>query len=519
VDWSPDESRLTTASLDGTAILWDAQTGQALYTLTGHEGRVNLALWSPDGSYVGTAGEDGTLRIWDAANGELKRTIDTSGAVSSLAWAPNSVRIVSGHGDGTLRIWEVASGRLLETLRGHEGLVTDLKWSPAGDDRLASADGNGNVRLWNAAPSTAWRLYPPQAERGGAWSIQGADWSSDGRYLVLAGGDLLDNTEPPSFAIWDVQANRLTMENLGEALNYHGVFADFSQDDQKILYVGLEGFPGFEGGETAYVFDARSGEILRTFTPGVGLVRSIAWSPDGSQVATGIRLDENYWDYTCRTDIWDYQTGELITHLVTAVDDETDEPVHLEWSPDGSRFAASCLTGGLVFDAHTWELLYSVQHEAPSYTGITAWSPDGTRLLTGGGHDEEGAKDNTVRVWDGETGEELLVISGHTKSVWPGSWSPDGKRVVTFSNDGTVRVWDSSTGDELLTLSVPVLYGGAAWWSPDGQHLAIVGLDTLVSVWRVWQTTDELVDYARECCVVRQLTPAERQQFGLPDED
>ena len=120
-------------------IVWDAQTGQALYTLAGHEGRVNLALWSPDGSQLATAGEDGMLRIWNAADGELLRSIETNaGAVISLAWAPNSVRIVSGHGDGSLRIWEIASGKLLETLRGHQGMVSDLKWSPV-DDRLASA--------------------------------------------------------------------------------------------------------------------------------------------------------------------------------------------------------------------------------------------------------------------------------------------------------------------------------------------------------------------------------------------
>jgi len=63
---------------------------------------------------------------------------------------------------------------------------------------------------------------------------------------------------------------------------------------------------------------------------------------------------------------------------------------------------------------------------------------------------------------------------------------------------------------------VPVGYGLLTWWSPDGQHLAIVGHETLVSVWRVWQSTEELVAYAKECCAIRQLTPAERKQFGLP---
>ena len=141
---------------------------------------------------LATAGEDGTLRIWNAADGELLRSIETNaGAISSLAWAPNGVRIVSGHGDGSLRIWEAATGKLLETLRGHQGIVSDLKWSPV-DDRLASGDGSGYARIWNAAPSTAWRLYPPQAARGGDWTVQGASWSSDGRYLAVAGGDVID---------------------------------------------------------------------------------------------------------------------------------------------------------------------------------------------------------------------------------------------------------------------------------------------------------------------------------------
>ncbi len=131
------------------------------------------------------------------------------------------------------------------------------------------------------------------------------------------------------------------------------------------------------------------------------------------------------------------------------------------------------------------------------------------------GNDEIGAKDNTARIWDGETGKELLVYSGHTKATWPGDWSPNGERVATFGNDGTVRVWDSSNGDELLKLSVPVLYGGYAWWSPDGQHLAIVGSETLISVWRVWQSKQELIEYAKEWSVIRDLTDAERQRFGL----
>ncbi|MBN1145638.1 MAG: hypothetical protein JXA78_00170 [Anaerolineales bacterium] len=508
VDWSPDEEKLATASLDGTVMVWDARTGQALYTLAGDEGRINLALWSPDGSQIVTGGADGVVRLWDAANGELKSSILTNaGEIFSLVWAPNGVRIFSGHRDGSLRIWEVASGKLLETLRGHQGIITDLKWSPA-DDHLASVDGSGYARVWNAAPSTAWRLYPPQAERGGDWSVCGASWSSDGRYLAMAGGDPIGSTEPPSFAIWDVEANQLIMENLGDELNFIGNEANFSPDDRAILYQGSGVFPDLAGGESAYVFDAGTGQVIYTFTPdGVTQVRSSAWSLDGFQVATGLFNGDIL--------IWDYQTGKQVARLV----DSTDRFMinYVEWSPDGSKIAAaSDDSNAYIWDAFTWEPLFTLHHEPPTFVGTAAWSPDGTRLLTTAGNDEQGAKDHTARIWDAATGKELLAFHGHTQFVCPGDWSPDGKRVATFGNDGFVKIWDSSTGDELLTINVPVLYSGSAWWSRDGQHLAIVGMETLVSVWRVWQSKEELLAYAKECCVVRELSPEERELYGLP---
>ncbi len=377
VDWSPDDAQLATASLDGTAMIWDAKTGQKLFILEGHEGRVNLALWSPDGSRIATGGGDGIVRIWNAATGELQSSIATNaGEVFSLAWAPNGVRIFTGHGDGSLRIWETGSGKLLETLRGHQGIVSDLKWSPV-DDRLASGDGSGYAREWKAAPSTAWRLYPPQAASGADWTVQGASWSSDSRYLAMAGGDVIGSTEPPSFNIWDVQENKINMEKLGDELNFMGLEAHFSPDDQAILYLGLKGFPDFSALVTAYVFDAQSGEIISTFTPGGDtLIRSAAWSPDGSQVATGLFSGEIL--------IWNYKTGKQVGKLVHS--NAGYMVGYVDWSPDGTKIATACDDStARVWDAQTWEPLYTLQHEPPTAVITATWSPDGKRLLTTAG--------------------------------------------------------------------------------------------------------------------------------------
>ena len=67
--WSPDGTRLATASDDETVRLWDPTTGQTTATLTGHTDRVNAVAWSPDGTRLATASDDGTVRLWDPATG------------------------------------------------------------------------------------------------------------------------------------------------------------------------------------------------------------------------------------------------------------------------------------------------------------------------------------------------------------------------------------------------------------------------------------------------------------------
>ena len=64
--FSPDASRIVTASWDNSARIWDAATAKAIAVLRGHDDRVDSAAFSPDGSRIVTASADKTARIWDA---------------------------------------------------------------------------------------------------------------------------------------------------------------------------------------------------------------------------------------------------------------------------------------------------------------------------------------------------------------------------------------------------------------------------------------------------------------------
>src|SRR5207247_2001092 len=77
------------------------------------------------------------------------------------------------------------------------------------------------------------------------------------------------------------------------------------------------------------------------------------------------------------------------------------------------------------------------------FQGSTPWSPDGKRLGSA-------SNDDTVQVWDANSGQTLLTSTDHLNLVLSAAWSPDGKRLASDNSDGTVRVWDANSGQTLL---------------------------------------------------------------------
>ncbi len=145
-------SRLISASIDRTIILWDLKTREAISTLTGHSRRVNAVCLLPESQMFISTGVDRSVRVWDLKSRTLVRSLNQhTGDVQTLSLRPSPgglPMIASGASDRTIRFWQPTIGRMVRYIRLQSEPLS-MAWLPDGR-RLAAACSDGHLRLVDA---------------------------------------------------------------------------------------------------------------------------------------------------------------------------------------------------------------------------------------------------------------------------------------------------------------------------------------------------------------------------------
>ncbi|QEU59949.1 Pwp2 [Kluyveromyces lactis] len=149
--YSPDGSKIVTASHEGKIKIWDVASGFCLATFDEHAGGVSAVEFAKKGQVLFSASLDGTVKAWDLIRYRNFRTFTATERIqfNSLAVDPSGEVVCAGSEDSfDIFVWSVQTGQLVDTLSGHEGPISCLSFSNE-NGVLASASWDKTIRVWS----------------------------------------------------------------------------------------------------------------------------------------------------------------------------------------------------------------------------------------------------------------------------------------------------------------------------------------------------------------------------------
>jgi WD40 repeat protein/serine/threonine protein kinase len=456
VAFSPNSQLLAVAPQDDSVVILEAVTGRKVLTLRGHDGTVQDVAWSPDGKFVATASNDQTVRIWEVDSGPEHIT---------LPWLLGLQL--------TVPIWKAGNGREHRVFRGHTSAVNRVAYHPGGH-RIASGDSSGVIKVWDVDRDQRVLQLSP------AIDARDVAFTADGSGLRAVGGK--------GFRDWELAAGLNTIDRQVELPwvgEYPLPYIAFSADGR--LCAG----PEPKNPNNLRIWNAETGVKLMTLVGHKARVRSVAFSADGSRLASASGEKKEMTPH----ELFIWKLPEPGHEEPSRMELPCECQVQsLAFSADGRRLVAGergAITDGPnglngcvgVWDTKTGQLQKRWLGHSGSVQSV-AFDPKGRWIASCGQRE-----DQVVRLWDAETGELLHNLHG-PPALTRVAFHPDGTRLAAVGYSGTVHLWDAATGLDVMTLRCPgpqmpgsVAYETRAVFSSDGTRLAVNSWTGPIYVW------------------------------------
>ncbi|KAJ0232975.1 WD40 repeat-containing protein [Hirschfeldia incana] len=367
-------------------------------------------------------------------------------SVLCVSFSPDGTQLASGSGDTTVRLWDIYTQTPMFACRGHTNWVMSVAWSPDGK-HLVSGDLAGNICCW--IPKTG-RLDGRPLRGHRKW-ITSISWEPV--HLTYPCRRFVTSSKDEDARIWDITLKRSVTCLSGHTRGVtcvkwggDGIIYTGSQDCTiKMWQVTPEGLPCLkkqlkEHGHWVNSLALSTDYVLRTG----------AFDHTGKQYSSSSPEEVR----KAALERYDQAKGTYGERLVSGSDDNT----MILWDQYVSDQPKNHMTGHKQLVNHV------------------CFSPNGQWIASA-------SFDNSVKIWDGNTGEFITTFQAHIGSVYQISWSPDSRMLLSASKDSTLKIWDIGLRQlkKVLPGHSDEVY--AVDWSPDGEKVASGGKDKSLKLW------------------------------------
>ena len=426
---SHDGTILAGGGRDRTRLL-DLANHTEIGVLEGHQGRVLDVAFSHDGKRLTTAGEgDHAIRLFEIPSGRFIRSFQGHGRdVRSVRFVADDSVLVSCSDDLTVRTWDVASGSQQALCLGHTERVWGLSISPDGQTTV-SASADRTIKTWDIrSPGSHTRLPIGQPAA--------FVYTPDSRTLVTLG------VSPWCIARWDAETGRLIGRTPLDLQGADILCFAFSPDAQRLAIAKADGLTLWN-----------SGTGRREF--------SLDKSP-GKVIFVGFSTDRHHLlvhDLIGGWRVWDAANGRQISF------------------PDGARVEANFTSPGEGFGASvagasvTWDVVTGTSKRDPKWQSLHG----SFSVITTNGRVLAAADPNSRRIHIGSA-ITFDLERQLPENSYCGGWlslTPDGRTLAAPGSEQSVKLWDVATGEELLNLEIHTDRALSPCFSPDGATLAV----------------------------------------------
>lgn len=459
LSFHPLRAELLTATQDGTLSRWSVQRGTLIADWQAHAGIIYSAQYSPDGAIIASGGDDLTLRLWDTATGEPlpdAPPAEHPNWVLSVAFSPNGRVVASAGVDGDIYFWDTTNGeRLLQIDTPHTNWIRHITFNNTGQYLLTSGQ-DGISLLWDTVTSNL-ALNPLRAHTD---ALRGAAFLPNSTQFITAGLDgriLLWDTTRASALINRQTRTRADLFTLvpvpnSDAVIVSGGVARNQPEDYTLRWL-----------------DAISGEEQRALAGHLAPVLGMRLSPSGTWLAS-YGMDA--------VSVWNVESGSLVFTQPRPDTDKLQPMSFLPTSEDLLYLDERALWRWQPSDGSSAQVI-TLPDDLPDLYSM-ALSADGARVALG-------HRDGQITLWSlRNPAAPTLRLSGHSAEVTALSFTPNGETLLSASRDQSVRLWDAHSG-------VGQILGSHSDWvlalavHPQGRYFVTGGQDGQMIWWDIAQ--------------------------------